>query len=67
MGRGGGGGDVTQGDNDEALGWEMNKGLAEIVSDLQVVRIPEGTHWCIHTKSDAFHAALDAFLSSPAK
>lgn len=43
----------------------MNKGLAEIVTDLQVVRIPDGTHWCIHTKPDAFHAALDAFLSSP--
>jgi hypothetical protein len=53
-----------QGDNDEALGWEMNEGLAALVDDLVVARLPGGTHWCAHTMPDAFHAVLDTFLAT---
>ena len=54
-----------QGDNDEALGWEMNNGLLDLVENIHVVRIPNGSHWCVWTQPEAFHAALDAFLAAP--
>ena len=43
----------------------MNNGLGELVPDVQVAHIPDGSHWCLHTKPNEVHAAIDAFLAQP--
>jgi pimeloyl-ACP methyl ester carboxylesterase len=37
-------------------------GLEEVVPDLRVKRIPEGSHWVIHEQPRQVSAAIRAFL-----
>lgn len=57
---------VVWGEQDPALLPGNLVGLEEFVSNLRIVRIPEGTHWVVHEQPARVHRAIDAFLAERA-
>jgi len=55
---------VIWGERDEALLPGNLDGLEELVSDLRVERIPDGSHWVVHEQPDRVNALIRGFLSS---
>lgn len=55
---------VIWGENDMALPKELLNGLDEVVDDLEVERIPEGTHWVIHEQPQRINRLLRGFIST---
>jgi pimeloyl-ACP methyl ester carboxylesterase len=54
---------VIWGEADTALGTVLLDGLDELVPDLRVKRIPEGSHWVIHEQPHKVSAAIREFLA----
>ncbi|MEB0139159.1 MULTISPECIES: alpha/beta hydrolase [unclassified Undibacterium] len=54
---------VIWGENDQALPVTLLDGLEEFVADLQVERIPEGSHWIIHEQPQRVNTLIRRFLS----
>lgn len=54
---------VIWGELDRALLTGNLDGLAEYVNDLTVKRIPEGTHWVIHERSEQINLLIRDFIS----
>jgi pimeloyl-ACP methyl ester carboxylesterase len=55
---------VIWGERDHALPKSLLDGLDQVVDDLQVERIPEGTHWVIHEQPERINRLLRQFLAS---
>ena len=53
---------VIWGEADTALGTVLLDGLEEVVPDLRIKRIPEGSHWVIHEQPRQVSAAIREFL-----
>jgi pimeloyl-ACP methyl ester carboxylesterase len=53
---------VIWGEADLALGTTLLDGLEEVVPDLRIKRIPEGSHWVIHERPQQVNAAIREFL-----
>ncbi len=54
---------VIWGERDEALLTTNLDGLEDAVADLQVVRIPDGSHWVVHEKPAEIVALIRKFAS----
>jgi len=54
---------VIWGEQDRALLPGCLQGLEECVPDLQVVRVPDATHWIVREKPDLVNRAIERFLS----
>ena len=54
---------VIWGEADTALGTVLLDGLEELVPDLHIKRIPEGSHWVIHEQPQQVNAAIREFLT----
>lgn len=54
---------VIWGENDMALPKSLLDGLDDVVQDLQLVRIPEGTHWVVHEQPQRINGLIREFLS----
>ena len=54
---------VIWGEADTALGTVLLDGLEEVVPDLRIKRIPEGSHWVIHEQPQQVSAAIREFLA----
>jgi pimeloyl-ACP methyl ester carboxylesterase len=55
---------VIWGEADTALGTVLLEGLDELVPDLNVARMPQGSHWVIHEQPRQVNAAIRVFLAS---
>ena len=55
---------VIWGEADTALNITLLDGLEEIVPDLRIRRIPEGSHWVIHEQPRQVSAAIREFLAA---
>lgn len=55
---------VIWGESDVALPKSLADGLDELVDDLQLVRVPEGSHWIIHEQPARINALIRAFTST---
>ncbi|MDZ4251937.1 MAG: hypothetical protein U1A72_05115, partial [Sulfuritalea sp.] len=53
---------VIWGEADTALGTVLLDGLDQVVPDLRIRRIPEGSHWVIHEQPRQVSAAIREFL-----
>ncbi len=53
---------VIWGEADTALGTVLLDGLEDVVPDLRIKRIPEGSHWVIHEQPQQVSAAIREFL-----
>ncbi len=53
---------VIWGEADTALGTVLLEGLDELVPDLRIVRIADGSHWVIHERPKAVSRAIRDFL-----
>jgi pimeloyl-ACP methyl ester carboxylesterase len=53
---------VIWGEADTALGTVLLDGLEDVVPDLRIKRIPEGSHWVIHEQPRQVAAAIREFL-----
>lgn len=53
---------VIWGEADTALGTTLLDGLEDVVPDLRIKRIPEGSHWVIHEQPRQVSAAIREFL-----
>jgi pimeloyl-ACP methyl ester carboxylesterase len=56
---------VVWGERDRALLVGNLDGLEQHVTQLTVRRIPEGTHWVVHERSDQVHGYIRDFLGAP--
>ncbi|WP_292933675.1 alpha/beta hydrolase [Noviherbaspirillum sp.] len=54
---------VIWGENDRALPKSLLNGLEDLIDDLKVVRIPEGSHWIIHEQPERVNRLIRGFLS----
>lgn len=54
---------VIWGEADTALGTVLLDGLEDLVPDLRVKRIPEGSHWVVHEHPQQVSAAIREFLA----
>lgn len=54
---------VIWGEADTALGTVLLDGLEQLVPDLRIRRIPEGSHWVIHEQPREVSAAIRQFLA----
>lgn len=54
---------VIWGENDMALPKTLLDGLDDLIDDLKIERIPEGTHWIIHEQPDRVNRLIRGFLS----
>ncbi|MDK9704295.1 MAG: alpha/beta hydrolase [Sulfuritalea sp.] len=54
---------VIWGEADAALGAVLLDGLEELVPDLRIERIPEGSHWVIHEQPQRVGTAIRKFLA----
>jgi pimeloyl-ACP methyl ester carboxylesterase len=54
---------VTWGEADPFILPSNLDGLEELVPDLRIERIPDGTHWVIHEQPERINAAIRAFLA----
>ena len=57
---------VIWGERDEALLTANLDGLEDVVADLRVVRIPDGSHWVVHEQPDGGRRA-DSQVRCPAR
>jgi pimeloyl-ACP methyl ester carboxylesterase len=55
---------VIWGEADTALLTGNLDGLEQFVTNLKVVRIPEGTHWVVHEQPERVNAEIRAFLTT---
>ena len=53
---------VIWGEIDKALPTSLLNGLDDFVADLQVVRVPDGSHWIVHEQTDKINALIHQFL-----
>jgi pimeloyl-ACP methyl ester carboxylesterase len=53
---------VIWGEADIALGTALLDGLEDVVPDLRIKRIPDGSHWVIHEQPQQVSAAIREFL-----
>lgn len=54
---------VIWGEADTALGTVLLDGLDELVPDLRIERIAQGSHWVIHEQPQQLNAAIRTFLA----
>lgn len=54
---------VIWGEADTALLPVLLEGLEDLVPDLRIVRVPDGSHWVIHERPQAVNRAIRDFLS----
>lgn len=54
---------VIWGEADNALGTVLLDGLDDVVTDLRIKRIPEGSHWVIHEQPQQINTAIREFLA----
>jgi pimeloyl-ACP methyl ester carboxylesterase len=54
---------VIWGESDIALPKSLLNGLDQLVDDLKVERIPEGTHWIVHEQPERVNRLIRGFLS----
>ncbi len=54
---------VIWGEADTALGTVLLDGLEELVPDLRIRRIPEGSHWVVHEQPQQVSTAIREFLA----
>lgn len=54
---------VIWGERDIALPATLLDGLEQLIPDLQIVRIPDGTHWVIHEQPQRINQLIQGFLS----
>ncbi len=54
---------VIWGERDIALPKSLLDGLADLIDDLKIERIPEGTHWVIHEQPDRVNQLMRRFIS----
>jgi pimeloyl-ACP methyl ester carboxylesterase len=54
---------VIWGENDLALPKTLADGLEDVISDLRLVRVPDGTHWVIHEQPALVNRLLREFLA----
>ena len=55
---------VIWGENDKALPASLLDGLDSFIPDLQVTRIPEGTHWIIHEQPDRVNTLIRGYIEA---
>lgn len=55
---------VIWGENDKALPASLLNGLEEFVPDLQVVRIPNGSHWVVHEQPLLVNQTIREFVTT---
>jgi pimeloyl-ACP methyl ester carboxylesterase len=55
---------VIWGDEDAALRTNLLNGLEELCADLQITRIPEGSHWVIHEQPERINGLIRAALTN---
>ncbi|HTD04225.1 alpha/beta hydrolase [Undibacterium sp.] len=55
---------VIWGEADMALPASLLDGLEEFIPDLEIVRIPEGTHWIIHEQPGRVNTLIRGFIES---
>ncbi|MFZ6813273.1 alpha/beta fold hydrolase [Undibacterium sp. Rencai35W] len=55
---------VIWGENDKALPKTLLDGLENFIPDLQVIRIPEGSHWIIHEQPARINQLIRGFLDN---
>lgn len=53
---------VIWGERDVALPASLLDGLDQLIPDLQIVRIPEGSHWVIHEQPQRINQLIRGFL-----
>ncbi len=51
------------GDDDRALTPSLVEGLPDVCDDLEVVRIPEGSHWIAHEQPERVSRLIRDFLA----
>ncbi len=54
---------VIWGDDDRALTPSLVEGLPDVCDDLEVVRIPEGSHWIAHEQPERVSRLIRDFLA----
>ena len=54
---------VIWGENDMALPKTLADGLGEVIPDLRLVRVPDGSHWIIHEQPALVNRLLREFLA----
>jgi len=54
---------VIWGDTDRALKTGLVEGLDEVCDDVEVVRIPEGSHWIVHEQPERVTRLIRGFLA----
>lgn len=54
---------VIWGESDIALPKSLVDGLGEVVDDLKVERIPEGSHWVVHEQPERINRLIRGFLA----
>ncbi len=55
---------VIWGEMDKALPKNLLDGLEMMVADLQVVGVPDGSHWIIHEQTDKVNSLIHQFLKA---
>jgi pimeloyl-ACP methyl ester carboxylesterase len=55
---------VIWGEMDKALPKRLLDGLEALVADLQVVGVPDGSHWVIHEQGDKINSLIHQFLKA---
>lgn len=53
---------VIWGENDRALPKSLLDGLEQFADDLQIARIPEGSHWVVHEQPQRINQLIRGFL-----
>ena len=56
---------VLWGERDTALLTGCLEGLGECVPDLELVRVPDATHWIVHEKPDLVCSEIERFAGLP--
>jgi pimeloyl-ACP methyl ester carboxylesterase len=54
---------VIWGERDIALRTSLLDGLEQVVEDLRLERIPDGTHWVVHEQPERINRLLRSFLA----
>ncbi|PXX47266.1 alpha/beta fold hydrolase [Undibacterium pigrum] len=55
---------IIWGENDKALPKTLLDGIENFVDDIQIQRIPEGSHWVIHEQPERVNRLIRQFLQS---
>lgn len=54
---------VIWGESDVALLKTLIDGIEDVIEDVKVIRIPEGSHWLVHEQPERVNQLIQAFLS----